>query len=296
VAAYNRYMMIRAGVVAAVAAMWVLLVGAAEGGVKVTAPSSLRQGDTGVLVVTGVPDVKLMEGSVGDRPLIFFPHADGYAALIGVDLAAPLGSATWRVGWVDIAGNPRKAAGTIRIKSRRFPVQRLSLPGNLVDLDRATEQRADREAAQLNTLYGMASGERLWRGHFTRPVSSTGPGEGFGARRVINGKPRSPHSGLDYSAPTGTPVVAANRGRVALIGDFFFGGRTVALDHGQGLYTLYMHLDRVQVVEGVLVERGETIGAVGSTGRATGPHLHWAAHLRRARVDPVGLVALQVRD
>jgi murein DD-endopeptidase MepM/ murein hydrolase activator NlpD len=259
-------------------------------------PSSLRQGDSGALIVTGVPDAKLIEGSVGDRPLIFFPYADGYAALIGVDLAAPTGSATWRVGWVDGAGNPRKAVGAIKIKPRKFPVQKLSLPGNLVDLDRATEQRAEREAAQLNTLYGMSSGERLWRGHFTRPVASNGPGEGFGARRIINGKPRSPHSGLDYAAPTGTPVVAANRGRVALIGDFFFGGRTVALDHGQGLYTLYMHLDRVQVVEGSVVERGETIGAVGSTGRATGPHLHWGAQLRRARVDPVGLLALPVRD
>jgi hypothetical protein len=293
-AAYNLFMLIRLGVLVA---MSVLVVGSAEGGVRVRAtPSSLRQGDSGALIVTGVPDAKLIEGSVGDRPLIFFPYADGYAALIGVDLAAPTGLATWRVGWVDGAGNPRKAVGAIKIKPRKFPVQKLSLPGNLVDLDRATEQRAEREAAQLNTLYGMSSGERLWRGHFTRPVASNGPGEGFGARRIINGKPRSPHSGLDYAAPTGTPVVAANRGRVALIGDFFYGGRTVALDHGQGLYTLYMHLDRVQVVEGSVVERGETIGAVGSTGRATGPHLHWGAQLRRARVDPVGLLALPVRD
>jgi len=212
-------MAIRIGVVMAAVLVLAVEVAPAEGGVRVTAtPSSLRQGDAGALIVTGVPEAKLIEGSVGDRPLIFFPYADGYAALIGVDLAAPTGSATWRVGWVDGAGNPRKAVGTIKIKSRKFSVQKLSLPGNLVDLDRVTEQRADREAAQLNTLYGMSSGERLWRGHFTRPVPSTGPGEGFGARRVINGKARSPHSGLDYAAPTGTPVVAANRGRVALIG------------------------------------------------------------------------------
>jgi hypothetical protein len=290
-------MTIRLGVVAVMSLLSVLLVRPVEGALKVkVTPSSLRQGDTGVLVVTGLPDARLIEGSVGERPLIFFSYADGYAALIGVDVAARAGQTPWRVGWVDGAGNPRKAAGTLRIKSRTFPVQKLSLPGNMVDLDRATEQRADREAAQLNMLYGMVSGERLWRGHFTRPVASTGPGEGFGARRIINGKPRSPHSGLDYSAPTGTPVVAANRGQVALIGNFFFGGRTVAVDHGQGLYTLYMHLDRVQVVEGVLVERGETIGTVGSTGRATGPHLHWGAQLRRARVDPAGLLALPVRD
>jgi Peptidase family M23 len=286
-------MLARVGVAVA---MSLLLVAHAEAGVKVTTPSSLRQGDAGVLVVTGVADARLVEGSVGDRPLIFFPYADGYAALIGVDLAAPAGPATWRVGWVDGAGNPRKARGTIKIRPRKFAVQKISLPGAMVDLDAATEQRADRESAQLNTLYGMTSGERLWRGHFTRPVASNGPGEGFGARRIINGKPRSPHSGIDYAAPTGTAVVAANRGRVALIGDLFFGGRTVVLDHGQGLYTLYMHLDRVQVAEGSLVERGETIGAVGSTGRATGPHLHWGAQLRRARVDPAGLLALPVRD
>jgi murein DD-endopeptidase MepM/ murein hydrolase activator NlpD len=90
--------------------------------------------------------------------------------------------------------------------------------------------------------------------------------------------------------------VASNRGRVALVVEFFFGGRLVALDHGEGLYTLYMHLDRADVVAGALVERGSIIGAVGSTGRATGPHLHWAAHLRSARIDPDALLKLPVRD
>src|SRR6266446_4945673 len=109
-----------------VAAMSFSVVARAARRVKVTAtPSSLRQGDAAALIVTGAPDAKLIEGSVGDRPLIFFPYADGYAALIGVDLAAPTGSATWRVGWGDGAGNPRKAVGTIKIKSRKFSVQKL---------------------------------------------------------------------------------------------------------------------------------------------------------------------------
>ena len=96
-------------------------------------------------------------------------------------------------------------------------------------------------------------------------------------------------SGADFAAPAGTPVVASNRGHVALVVEFFFGGRLVALDHGEGLYTLYMHLERADVAEGALVERGSIIGAVGSTGRATRPHLHWAAQLRRARrpVSPI---------
>jgi len=127
-------------------------------------------------------------------------------------------------------------------------------------------------------------------------VGGDAPGHGFGAQRIINGQPRRPHSGLDYSAGRGTPVVAANRGRVALVGDFFFPGRLVALDHGHGLYTLYMHLDRVDVAEAAMVERGEALGAVGATGRATGPHLHFAAQVGRARVDPQSLLGIALRD
>jgi murein DD-endopeptidase MepM/ murein hydrolase activator NlpD len=166
----------------------------------------------------------------------------------------------------------------------------------MVDLSPDDERRANAEAARLRTLFDTIGPERLWRGRFTKPVASDAKAEGFGSRRVINGRLRSPHSGADFAAPAGTPVVASNRGRVALVVEFFFGGRLVALDHGEGLYTLYMHLDRADVVEGALVERGSIIGAVGSTGRATGPHLHWAAHLRRARIDPDALLKLPVRD
>src|SRR5207249_12080773 len=119
---------------------------------------------------------------------------------------------------------------------------------------------------------------------------------GFGARRIINGKPRAAHSGADYSAPRGTPVVAANAGRVALVGDYFFPGRLVALDHGLGLYTLYFHLDSVAVAEGDRVDRGQTLGTVGASGRATGPHLHFGAQLGGARIDPAALLALRLAD
>ena len=217
-----------------------------------------------------------MDGSVAGRPLFFFPYADGYAALIGIDLEAKPGKTPWRVGFVDGTGAPRKAAGAITVKARKFPVQRLSLPKSMVDLSPEDERRANAESARLRTLFDTVGPERLWRGPFTKPVATDAKAEGFGSRRVINGKPRSPHSGADFAAPAGTPVVASNRGRVALVVEFFFGGRLVALDHGEGLYTLYMHLDRADVVEGALVERGSIIGAVGSTGRATGPHLHWA--------------------
>ena len=282
-----------------VVAVLLALVGAGPAGaaVKVTVtPSVVRQGDVALIVVTGAAGAPDMDGSVAGWPLFFFPYADGYAALIGIDLEARPGRTPWRIGFDDSGGIARKSAGTITVKARKFPVQRLSLPKSMVDLSPENERRAEAEAARLRTLFDTVSFERLWRGRFTKPVASEAKAEGFGSRRIINGKPRSPHSGLDFAVPAGTPVVASNRGRVALVVDFFFGGKVVALDHGEGLYTLYMHLDRVDVTEGALVERGSIIGSVGSTGRATGPHLHWAAHLRRARIDADALLKLPVRD
>src|SRR5262249_61928637 len=151
-------------------------------------------------------------------------------------------------------------------------------------------------AGRLRARFQPVTPERLWHGRFTRPVAADLPPEGFGSRRIINGQPRMPHSGVDFAAERGTAVVAANRGRVALVGDFFFAGRLVALDHGLGLYTLYFHLDRIDVPEGAMVERGEQIGVVGATGPATGPHLHWAAQLGASRVDALALLSVPVSN
>ncbi len=259
-------------------------------------PPSPRQGDVAVVLLGGATGAREIDGSLGGRPLSFFAYGAAHAALAGIDLETKPGKTTWRVGVVDAAGNARKAQGAITVRARPFPVQRLTLPKPMVDLDLETAHRAEVESARLWTLYERVTLERLWRGRFTRPVGGDGPGEGFGARRIINGQPRMPHAGVDYAADRGTPVVAANRGRAVLVGDFFFPGRLVILDHGLGLYTLYFHLDGVDVTEGALVERGQAIGTVGASGRATGPHLHFAAQLRRARVDPAELFTLPVRD
>jgi Peptidase family M23 len=259
-------------------------------------PTAPRQGDIAFVLVTGASGAREVEGSIDGRPMAFFPYGEDWAAVVGIDLETRTGKTPWQVGIIDAVGTTRTKGGTITIRPRTFPVQHLTLPDHMVDLDPESERRANAEAARLRTLYDTVSADRLWQGRFTRPVAVEGPGSGFGARRVINGKPRMPHSGTDWSAERGTPVVAANRGRVVLVGDFFFGGRLVVLDHGLGLYTLYMHLDRVDVTEGAFIGRGETLGTVGATGRATGPHLHFQVQLRRNRVDPATLFALPVQD
>jgi murein DD-endopeptidase MepM/ murein hydrolase activator NlpD len=259
-------------------------------------PPAVRPGDVTVVIVHGVGDDATVEGAVARRPLTFFPYADGMAAVAGVDLETRSGRHDWTIAVGPPARVPRILKGSITVKPRRFVVQKLTLPPGLVDLDAETTRRVEGEAERLRTLYRTITPERLWRGRFIPPVAGAGPGEGFGARRVINGKPRSPHSGLDYAAEPGTPVIAANGGRVALVADFFFPGRLVVLDHGLGLYTLYFHLQRALVGEGDGVDRGQPIGEVGATGRATGPHLHFGVHVGTARVDPASLFGLGLAD
>jgi murein DD-endopeptidase MepM/ murein hydrolase activator NlpD len=255
-------------------------------------PPSPRQGDVVIVFLSGARGARDVAGTLGGQPLRFFPRADGHAALTGIDLEARPGKKVWRVSVVDARGVARRAAGSIAVRSRPFSQQRLTLPAPMVDLSPENERRAEREAARLRALYRSMTPERLWSGPFARPVGGDLPGNGFGSRRIINGQPRMPHSGVDFAAERGATVAASNRGRVALVGDFFFAGRLVVLDHGLGLYTLYFHLERADVREGALVERGEPIGIVGSTGRATGPHLHWGAQLGASRVDPMALLSL----
>jgi murein DD-endopeptidase MepM/ murein hydrolase activator NlpD len=259
-------------------------------------PSKPRVGDVAWILVQDVTDTGLVEGSVDGKPLTFFPYAGGHAALFGIDLDTKPGNHVWRVGVVEPGREPRTAQGIVRILRRDFHVERLTVPNTMVDLDPETERRAVAEGKQLATLYRTITPERIWRGKFTAPVGTTKAGTGFGARRIINGQPRSPHSGNDYSAPKGTPVIAVNAGKVALVGEFFFPGRLVILDHGLGLYTAYFHLDTIAVVEGERVERGQTLGTVGATGRATGPHLHFGAQVAGARIDPTTLLGLSLID
>ena len=150
-------------------------------------------------------------------------------------------------------------------------------------------ERIRREQDEFSRAFATSAPQRLWEGAFVPPVSAeiSSP---FGYRRVINGTPRAPHTGTDLRVPMGTEVRAPNQGKVVLLGNFFFSGNSVILDHGGGLFTMYFHLSEFRVEEGATVGKGDVIGLSGMTGRVTGPHLHWGARLNNARIDPFELV------
>jgi len=238
--------------------------------------------------------VHRLELPAGDSPVVSVRYRgepvlrhDGHA-IIGIGLDAATGDHEVTVAYAD--GSHRRLTFTVTDKA--YPEQHLTIAD-----DRKVNPYADdlprirEEASRMGAVYGSFSDRAVELVPFLQPVAGI-VSSPFGRRRVLNGQPRSPHSGLDIAAETGTPVTAPAPGRVSLTGDFFFNGNTVLVDHGQGLITMYCHLSAIDVGEGEAVARGDLLGRVGATGRVTGPHLHWSVSLNGNRVDPLQLMAL----
>lgn len=217
-----------------------------------------------------------------------------FLTVFGVDLLAPPGNDTLSVVARRGGAVVSRADLPVEIRERAFPVQELTLPREMTRFDEATLARINREASALEKRFSRISSPVIWSLPFLPPVADFRPGP-FGSRRVINGEPRSPHAGIDLVLPEGTPVVAISDGVVAFAGEQFFGGRSVVLDHGGGLFSVYYHLKEAAVSDGQRVARGERIGAVGMSGRATGPHLHFSVRAAGGRVDPTLLLSLPFR-
>lgn len=204
-----------------------------------------------------------------------------------VDLLTPAGS-------LEVARrrDGQRETAHVRVGAYPYPEQRLTVDPGHVDLSPEDAARSARESARVAELWDLET-ERRFTLPLSPPLADLPEGGRFGARRVFNGEPRSPHTGADYAAPKGTKVLAVAPGRVVLAADHFFSGKSVFLDHGDGLITMYFHLSEIAVAEGGTVEAGESLGTVGATGRATGPHLHFGARWRGARIDPAVLLAPQ---
>jgi murein DD-endopeptidase MepM/ murein hydrolase activator NlpD len=182
-----------------------------------------------------------------------------------------------RAGRTELAG--------VHVGPYPYPVERLQVATAMVHPPPEAMARIEAESQRVAALWSRTGPPRFTL-PLLPPLAPMPAGGNFGTRRVLNGEPRSPHSGIDYAASTGTPVQAVAAGVVALAENHYFGGNSVFVDHGGGLVSISLHLDRIDVVEGQEVERGQRLGTVGATGRVTGAHLHFGVRWHGARVDP----------
>lgn len=232
-------------------------------------------------------------------PFSFNATSKTWYALAGVSLETAPGTYALELTGESAAG---KTPSRTLSFTRNFTVARGKYPKISVKLtvegkftEPSPEQRKQiEESQQVKKEYlNRVTPEREWAGQFTAPADAA-ISDVFGSVRVFNGKTSSPHLGLDFRVPSGTPVAAMNDGTVLLARPLYFEGNFVVLDHGQGLLTLYLHLSEFKVKEGEQVKRGQEIGLSGGTGRATGPHLHVAVRWQGTYLDPAALIRLRL--
>jgi murein DD-endopeptidase MepM/ murein hydrolase activator NlpD len=226
----------------------------------------------------------------GDKPVLVTGSPAGWTAVLGLALDTPPGAGSLQVR----RGSDTPETLTFRILPHAYAEQRLTVAPGKVDLsakDLARYQRERTHLAGVIATFSAAVPDTLGM----QPPLSGPRSSSFGLRRFFNGQPRSPHSGMDIAAPSGTAVAAPLAGRVIDVGDYFFNGRTVWVDHGAGLLSMFCHLSAVSVQVGDRLAAGDALGAVGATGRVTGPHLHWSVSLNRAMVDPALFLSAQAR-
>jgi murein DD-endopeptidase MepM/ murein hydrolase activator NlpD len=267
-----------------------------------TAGSTLRlsapeasQGSLLLIEVKSTKPLGEVEGDWGGRSIPFWRETASETqrkGLIGVDLEMAPGKYELKVTGQRAGGVEMSCSAMVTVRKGRFATEKLQVEKQFVEPNPDQIKRADEERQKLRDIFDRVTPERLWDGKFRIPVDGVTTGANFGKRRILNGNPGSPHSGVDLPGATGTPVHAAQRGRVVLAAELFFSGNTVVVDHGLGIYTFYGHLSEIDVKPGDAVETGAVLGKVGATGRVTGPHLHWGLTVERARVNPLLLVKL----
>ena len=236
------------------------------------------------------PGVIAAEGRLGSEKIYFYPGDNGVlTALVGADLETKPGPAKILVSGTAQSGASWATQIPLKIKSKAFKSESFSVAQEFDQLSPEVLERIRREQEQFARVFAISAPQRLWARPFVGPLPKeiTSP---FGYRRVINGTPRAPHTGVDLKAAMETPVLAANHGRVVLLGDFFYSGKSLELDHGGGLFTVYFHLSEFKADEAMEVKMGDVIALSGMTGRVTGPHLHWGARMNGARIDPFQLI------
>jgi murein DD-endopeptidase MepM/ murein hydrolase activator NlpD len=227
----------------------------------------------------------------GSQRVLVVRQLNRWVAVVGIPLSTQAGPASANVS---APGAAVLQPLTFQIAPRQYRTQQLTVERAKVDLSDEDLARFTREKEHLLLILSSFSDRPPASLRLASPV----PGhrsDSFGSRRVFNGEARDPHSGMDIPGPTGEPVHAAAAGQVIDSGEYFFNGNTVLIDHGEGLITMYCHLSSIRVRVGEVLRAGAVIGAVGQTGRVTGPHLHFGVSLNHAFVDPALFLSASAR-
>ncbi|MCP3676705.1 MAG: M23 family metallopeptidase [Deltaproteobacteria bacterium] len=257
---------------------------------------SPRPGEALLIRVTGTKEIEEVSGSFLNHTVYFYDTGNGMAhygfSAIGLGTQPGRHLITLHLTYRD--GSEERLSHPIAVRERLFTLQRLTVDEGYVRLTERNLARYKRESEELSQIFSAITPERLFDEGFGMPLRNNIPTARFGVKRLINGEKRSPHKGLDLKGTGGVPVYASNGGKVVMMSELFFTGKTVIIDHGLGIYSLYAHLSRFHVGEGEMVSKGRLIGRIGSTGRVTGPHLHWAIKVGGKTVDPVSLLELPV--
>jgi len=212
-------------------------------------------------------------------------------AFAGVSLATKPGAYTLHVEGKSKDGKDASMSYTVAVAAAHYPTSALKVAPGFVEPPKETLARIEEDQAEKKKVFSSTAPETLWSGRFEPPAEAEVSGV-FGSARVFNGVKKSQHTGLDFRVTTGTPIVAPNSGTVILARPLYFEGNCVMIDHGQGLLTMYLHLSEFKVKEGDVVQKGQTLGLSGGTGRATAPHLHFAVRWRGEYLDPRTLLEL----
>jgi murein DD-endopeptidase MepM/ murein hydrolase activator NlpD len=247
------------------------------------------------LIRVAAPASAKVDGEWLGRTLQFFPGRDKHAwfALAGVDVEAPDGPSNLRITVTLDRSGVLDFSRTVEIHPARYRTESLSVAPGFVEPGPEAIKRIETESQLKAKVFAKSAAEPLWSGDFRAPVTAAAT-DSFGVRRMFNGKLASVHKGMDFRAASGTPVRAGNSGVVLLARPLYYEGNCVVIDHGLGLFTISMHLSRIDVQEGQRVATGERLGLSGATGRVTGPHLHWAVRWQGAYLDPAKLLRLDL--
>jgi murein DD-endopeptidase MepM/ murein hydrolase activator NlpD len=247
-------------------------------------PRSPRVGDVVFVSLTSDRDLTRAACSWGGKSYQLLPTGASYQAVLPVALTTKPGGHHATLYWKSVDETMGSQAISIEVKRRRFGIQRLRLSASQESTYSAPETEREREL--IGAALDLVSPDRRWKGDFVMPAEGRVSTE-FGLQRYVNGRFDYRHRGVDIACPEGTPVRAAADGVVSLADDsFILHGKTVILDHGQGVSTVYLHMSAIEVAPDESVQQGQVIGRVGSTGVATGPHLHYAVYVHHQAVDP----------